>query len=447
MAAPIILIVDDQERVRQTVADYLTLKGMKCVEASSLREGEEKFRMERPAVAIIDYALPDGDALQLLPRLKAIDPSTPVLILTGHASVDLAVKSIKEGAETFLTKPVELPALGVLVSKLVETDRFRKKERASTALHQQVDPFIGTSPAITALREQAQRIAESDSVLLIQGETGSGKGVLARWLHENGPRRDETFVDLNCAGLKPELLESELFGHERGAFTGAVATKTGLLEVAHRGTLFLDEIGDMDMQVQPKLLKVLEEKRLRRIGDVRERRIDIRLIAASHRQLGKLVAEGAFRSDLFFRVSTIPLVVPPLRERREDLEPLVERLSTSIAHDMGRVMPRFSGEALAAMRTYAWPGNIRELRNVIERVVLLDGGGEVRARDLHLQNDTGTPVAAVGEIVTLEEMERRYINAVLQHHEGNVENAARSLGLSRSAMYDRLRKLRRADSR
>src|SRR4030095_6145073 len=233
------------------------------------------------------------------------DSGTPLLVLTAHGSIDLAVRAIKEGAEQFLTKPLELPALQVILQRLIQKQRNHQNQLASKSrqVRQAIDPFIGVSPAIHTLAEQAKRVLMTESPVLILGETGSGKGVLARWLHENSPRADEAFVDLNCAGLSRELLENELFGHEKGAFTSATTSKQGLFEVAHRGTIFLDEIGDVDLQIQPKLLKVLEEQRFRRVGDVRDRQVDVRLIAATHQDLSDLVRQKRFRDDLYFRVS------------------------------------------------------------------------------------------------------------------------------------------------
>ncbi|MEE8218183.1 MAG: sigma-54 dependent transcriptional regulator, partial [Vicinamibacteria bacterium] len=282
------------------------------------------------------HMLPDGTALDLLPRIKELDASLPVIVLTGHASIDLAVRAVKEGADQFLAKPVELPALLVLLRRLLESQRARRRQIAGRTrqAREEIDPFIGSSAPLRKLAEEARRVAASSSPILIEGETGSGKGVLARWLHRNGPRADEPFVDMNCAGLSRDFLETELFGHEKGAFTGAVSAKVGLLEVAHRGVVFLDEIGDLDPQVQPKLLKVLEEKRFRRLGEVRDRQVDIQLIAATHQNLAAMARERKFRSDLYYRISTIPLRVPPLRERPEDIPALARRLVEGFSADL-----------------------------------------------------------------------------------------------------------------
>jgi DNA-binding NtrC family response regulator len=450
MALHRVLIVDDDAAVRFGIRDFLQSHlYYAVVEADSCRGAEEAFRASRPDVAIVDHVLPDGNALELLARLKGIDPSVPVVILTGHGSIDLAVRAIKDGAEHFITKPVDLPSLLVMLQRLLEAQRQRRRQLAgrSRESREEIDPFMGRSSAIRRLADEAPKVLGSESPVLIQGETGTGKGVLARWLHANGPRADEPFVDLDCAGLSRELLESELFGHERGAFTGAVAAKIGLLEVGHRGTVFLDEIGDMDAHVQPKMLKALEEKRIRRLGDVKERHVDIRLIAATHQDLHGLVREKRFRSDLYFRINTIPLVVPPLRERVEDIRVLARRLVERLASDLKRGEVRLAEEAERALETYSWPGNIRELRNVLERAVLLGKANVLDRDDLRFDAPT-SPHAWVDERnLTLLEVERRHIERVLREERGRVEAAARRLGIPRSSLYQKLKQYKISVSR
>jgi len=368
--------VDDEPGLRFGVRDFLELHGYLIDEAESCRDAQQVFRKSRPDVVIADYMLPDGTALDLLPRLKEIDSEIPLLILTAHGSIDLAVRAIKEGAEQFLTKPLELPALLVILERLLANQRNHQKQLASRSqqFRSAINPFIGTSKAIQTLAEQARKVLATESPVLILGETGSGKGVLARWLHDNSARADEAFVDLNCAGLSRELLETELFGHEKGAFTSATSAKQGLFEVAHRGTIFLDEIGDVDLQIQPKLLKVLEEKRFRRVGDVRDRQVDVRLVAATHQDLGLLVEENRFRDDLYFRICTIPLSFPALRDRVEDIPILAQYMLEKLSADLGRGEIELEEESIKALQAYSWPGNVRELRNVIERAVLLNEG-------------------------------------------------------------------------
>ena len=435
-----VLLVDDDAASRFGVRDFLETHRFEVIEADSVAAAERAFRAAGPDVAIIDYALPDGDALQLLPRLRALDPGAALVILTAHGSIELAVRAIKEGAEQFLTKPVELSALLVIVERLVERQRTQRRQAAGRSREERdvVDPFLGTSPAIRALAADAEQLLASDSPILIEGATGAGKGVLARWLHQKGRRADEAFVDVNCAGLGGELLDSELFGHEKGAFTGAVAPKTGLLQVADRGTLFLDEIGDLPLEVQPKLLKVLEEQRYRRVGDVRDRQVDVRLIAATHQDLKGLVRERKFRSDLFFRISTLPLRVPALRERVEDIPRLAEQFLAKLAGELGRRDLSLAEDARRALERYSWPGNIRELRNVLERAVLLSRSEVLSARDLRF--DPVPPDETDESALTLEEVERRHIVRVLEEERGRVERAAKRLGVPRSSLYEKLKR-------
>lgn len=437
-----VLVVDDESGVRFGIRDFLEQHGYEIEEAESCQDAQHLFRISRPDIVIADYMLPDGTALDLLPRLREIDSGIPLLVLTAHGSIDLAVRAIKEGAEQFLTKPLELPTLLVILQRLLQKQRNHHKQLASKSrqVRQAIDPFIGTSPAIRALADQARKVLSTESPVLILGETGTGKGVLARWLHENSPRADEAFVDLNCAGLTRELLETELFGHEKGAFTSATASKQGLFEVAHRGSIFLDEVGDVDLQIQPKLLKVLEEKRFRRLGDVRDRQVDVRLIAATHQDLGQLVREKRFRDDLYFRISTIPLSFPSLRERIEDIPTMAQYLLDKVSADLGRGDLHLDQGCIQALQAYSWPGNIRELRNVIERAVLLSDQKNITLNDLHFDGHAQVGTPFLDSRLTLLELEKQHIERVLQEERGRVEKAAKRLGIPRSSLYQKLKK-------
>src|SRR5215813_6392082 len=324
--AATILVIDNDPLVRRSIREVLHVSGFSVREADSCEGGIAAFRGHRPDIVLVEHRLPDGDGVQLIGQLRATDPDVPCIVLSSHGSIDLAVQAVKEGAENFVTKPIKSGLLETLIPRLLQQQASRKRTIVQDVREARadLDPFLGKSPAIRRLAEDARRMVAADGPLLLLGETGSGKGVLARWCHRNGPRREEAFVDLNCAALSREFLDSELFGHDRGAFTGAHAAKPGLLEIAHRGMLFLDEIGDMDLSIQPKLLKVLEDKRFRRLGDVREREVSVRLIAATHHYLHALVAAQRFRRDLYFRIGTLALRVPPLRERVEDIPILVD---------------------------------------------------------------------------------------------------------------------------
>jgi DNA-binding NtrC family response regulator len=447
-----ILIVDDEDDVRVPLRRFLASKGYEVLEAAGLGAAQEAVRQNQVDAAVVDFSLEDGDGIAVLRSLKAHDANLPVVLLTGHGTIDLAVRAIKEGADQFLTKPVELPALLVVIERGLEARRMRRVSLVgkSTQSRRAVNPFFGESPAIRRLAEGASRVAAATIPVLIHGETGTGKGVLARWFHDNGPRADEAFVDLNCAGLSKDLLESELFGHEKGAFTGAVAAKPGLLEMAHRGTLFLDEIGDIDLQVQAKLLKVLEDLRFRRLGDVRDRQVDVRLIAATHRDLVLLVREKKFREDLYYRISAMPIVVPPLRERGQDVVLLARNLIDRIAAEMGRPGVRVSPEAEGMLAAHPWPGNVRQLRNVLERAILLSDQPVLHHFDLGGPLDTASRHDDGTARMTLAEAERRHIEAMLKEEKGHVPRTAELLGVSRSALYERIKKhgiaVRKADS-
>jgi DNA-binding NtrC family response regulator len=436
-----VLLVDDEEAVRFPICRFLKASGYEVLEADGVGDALEKFRAQAPDAAVLDLSLRDGDGLELMRSLRAIDGALPVVILTAHGSIDVAVQAMKDGAEQFFTKPVELGTLRVVIDRALENRRNRQASLAgrSRVAREAQDPFTGASAAIRRVAEQASRVAGAPVSVLIQGETGSGKGVLARWLHDHSPRAEEPFVDLNCAGLSRELLESELFGYEKGAFTGAVTAKPGLLELAHRGTFFLDEIGDIDINVQAKLLKVIEELRFRRLGDVRDRRVDVRLLAATHRDLEQQVKEGRFREDLLYRINAVTLEVPPLRERGEDVFLLARQLLARIAAELGRPELVLSEAAEQAIASFAWPGNVRQLRNALERAALLAGGPQLQPEDVVPTPSAEKGVAEVA-LVPLLEMERRHIEAVLRAVGFVVPKAAEILGLSRTALYDRLKK-------
>jgi DNA-binding NtrC family response regulator len=443
-----LLLVDDDAQLRAGMSAYLRRLGLEVFEAGSCAEGRQMQLTESPDLTIVDYDLPDGTAFDVLASMREREATDSAIVLTGVGTIDLAVKAIKSGAEHFLTKPVDFESLVHLIGRTVETQRQRRQNTASRlGAPAALDPFLGTSERMQELRELSTAVLGSDAPVLIQGETGSGKGVLARWLHEQGRRRDESFVDLNCAGLSHELVASELFGHQRGAFTGAVSSKPGLIEVAHKGTLFLDEIGDLDPLVQPKLLKVLEERTFRRVGDVALRASDVRVIGATHRNLAALVQAGRFREDLRFRINTLTLEIPPLRERAEDIGAIARSLLRGMSAPVpNRLGPRgdpsqteITDEALRLLCAYRWPGNIRELRNVLERALLFRKGNAIDRKSLHFDRSL-EPDSGAAAPRTLDEAERQHISETLQRLGGRVEDAAKVLAISRSALYAKLKK-------
>ncbi len=437
-----VLVVDDEARFLEIVTSYLVSKTYDVLSCGTCAEAEALWRTGRPDVVVLDQNLPDGTALELIVRLRGFDPAVPIIVITAEASIDLAVQAVKLGADQFLTKPIELSALHLIVQRSVENHRVRQKQLAekNRQSREKHDPFLGRSAAIRKLAEICSRIVTADSPVLVQGETGTGKGVLAHWLHEHSLRAAEPFVDLNCGGLSRELLESELFGYEKGAFTGAVQSKAGLLEIAHKGTVFLDEIGDVDLHLQPRLLKVLEEKQFRRLGDIRDRRVDVRLIAATHQDILRLIREKQFRSDLFFRVNTVSLTIPALRDRREDIPTLASYFLEHLPYFLGKGgRHELSAGASHSLQSYSWPGNIRELRNVLERAVLLSDNRVLRERDLHFDVPAEPLTTDSSVILTLEQMEREYIERALSIEGGKVEAAARRLGIGRSSLYSKIK--------
>ncbi len=436
-----VLVVEDEADLRFSIRRFLEQRGYSVDEAASVDAASVCLRTQLPDIAIVDHRLPDGDGLEVLRSLKLLAPGVPALMLTGHGSIELAVAAVKEGAHQFLTKPVKLDVLALMVERVLDAERALRASQGTRRAQSQsgLDPFVGDSEAIVRLRKQAMRVAQTRVPVLIEGETGSGKGVLARWLHAHGARSEESIVELNCAGLSKELLESELFGHEKGAFTSAAAAKPGLLEIAHRGTVFLDEIGDMSLEVQPRLLKVIEEQRFRRLGGVRERRVDVRLIAATHHDLAARAQEGVFRLDLLYRINAIRLVVPLLRDRGMDLVYLARTLIERLGRELDRPQVSLSAGAESALLNHDWPGNVRELRNVLERALLFATSSTLQAGDLDLARSNVDRSSPAGPL-TLKESIRRTIEDALVAQEYDVARAAEQLDVSRSALYKMVRR-------
>lgn len=434
-----VLLVDDEPTVRFGIRKFLERRGLTVEEAASCAEARDILEARRCEAAIFDHRLPDGTSLDLLQHVRELGASVQVIVLTAHGTIDLAVESMKRGASNFLTKPVDLETLASLLEAMPAAGREEPAWEPEETGARTLDPFAGVSRPIRLLQERALKVCRSDCPVLVMGETGTGKGVLARWIHEHGSRREGPFLDLNCGGLNRELLESELFGYRQGAFTGAHRDKPGLLEAADGGTVFLDEIGDADPKVQTKLLKVLEEHKVRRLGEVRERAIDFRLVAATHWDLPEKIRTGGFRKDLYYRISVLPLMIPPLRDRLEDLPVLVRAILERLGR---RTVPELTAPALERLRSHTWPGNLRELHNVLERATLLSEGDVIGADDVQFGPPGELPVSEQGgdEILTLEETEIRHIRRVLREVGGNVRRAAEKLDVPRSSLYQKLKR-------
>ena len=427
-----LLIVDDDPNVvaglQALLADEWEVKT-----AMTAREGRAVFADFSPDVVLLDMNLPDGNGVDVLHDLKMYSEAVSVIMMSGVGTVDSVVESMKLGAETFLQKPFDYSMLSLTleqVSRMVATRRELIALRRGDATDQERLP--GLSPAVQNLNQLLGQIARAPSPVLIEGDSGTGKGVFARLIHNRSPRARAPFVDLNCAGLSKELLESELFGHERGAFTNAMNTKQGLFEIAADGTLFLDEIGEMDVTVQARLLKAIEDKRFRRVGGIRDLTANFRLVAATNRDLGAEVAANRFRADLYYRLNVVRVRMPPLRERIEDIPLLVDVILRPLSKELGRPAPTVSPRALKKLQSYAWPGNVRELRNVLERAMLTMTGKEIVNDDLLLESD--------GEIRPLDDLVADYVTASVTAAGGNVRKAARQLQISPSTLYARMKK-------
>lgn len=442
-----ILIVDDDPDILEGLERLLNNE-WEVRTAGNGRDAIKAFSEFSPDAVLLDVQLPDTSGIDLLYQSKMFSETTPVIMMSGDGNLDRVIESMKLGAETFLQKPFDYQTL---VLTLEQAGRMASRQRELIALRRgearDVERLSGISPVINQLNDILGNIARAPSPVLIGGESGTGKGVLARLIHNRSPRARSTFVDLNCAGLSKELLESELFGHERGAFTNAMNTKQGLFEIAGDGTLFLDEIGDMELTVQARLLKALEEKRFRRVGGVRDLRADFRLVAATNRDLAADVGAGRFRGDLYYRLNVVAIRMPALRERLEDLPLLVPELLRPLARDMGRTAPKVSARAMKKLEGYPWPGNVRELRNVLERALLTLDSDEIRTEDLSIESapagfvsaKRGALPADEGEIQPLDVVVAQYVAAAVEATGGNVRKAARQLRISPSTLYSRLK--------
>jgi DNA-binding NtrC family response regulator len=440
-----ILIIDDDPGVLGVLGKFFQRKGWEVFSAGSGEDGVRLYEAHRPDLALLDLDLPGLSGRDILDIL--VSRGAAVVMLTGHAEVETAVDAMQSGAETFLTKPVNFAHLEAAVLRAVEKVELRRTNELLARQMADRDgggAGLGASPMMRDLSRQVDLLAASaDTSVLLLGESGTGKSFIAQLLHARSPRSRGPFVEINAAGLSATFLDSELFGHERGAFTDAREMKRGLFEVADRGTLFLDEIGDLAPELQPKLLKVLETRSFRRLGGTREMQVDVRLVAATNKDLQAEVRAGRFREDLFYRLSVFPMVVPPLRERsREDVLELAHRFLRELGQRHRNSPTELSGKALELLAGYAWPGNVRELKNVLERALVLASGSE-RIEAEHLPptlKGPGAPRAAREEpsILPLEEVERRHIERTLFLLGGNRTSAAEKLGISRSTLHTKI---------
>jgi DNA-binding NtrC family response regulator len=433
-----LLLVDDDESIQFGFSRYFTKHGFGIDTVSSLAEARKAVRQCQYDALLLDLMLPDGKSVGWIPEVRDKFPGTAIVVISGHGDVPEAVEAVKEGADNFLTKPVSLKDLKVILEKSLEVGSLRRRHVNSQRLRSKAVPYFGDSGAISKVMELASLAIENDATVLINGETGAGKGVLGRWIHDNSSRSQSAFVEINCSGLKGELFASELFGHARGAFTSATQDKPGLIEVADGGTLFLDEISDMPLPVQAEFLNVIEERNYRRLGEVSLRRSEFRLICSTNRDLLDDNRDSSFRKDLFYRINVFPIKIPPLRERMEDLEGLANFLLDSLGHGDWEIGP----EVMKMLNAYNWPGNVRELKNILERAVLLARGGELKpAHFIGLSAERVINTSANGEVMNLEAMEGIHIKSVMDSFNGDARQAAEALGVSLATLYRKLKKI------
>ena len=452
-----ILLVEDKDSLRAMLRQALEMQGHAVSEASDAPEAERLIREVQPALVLSDLRLPSGDGLGVLKAAKDFDPDLPVIVMTAYGSIQDAVAAMKEGAMDFLAKPVDPDHLLLLVERALVQRRMRTEYillKEELAARRGAPLIIGEDPALKKVSFALQRAAGTDATVLLQGESGTGKELYARTLHALSPRNDGPFVAINCAAIPETLLETELFGHEKGAFTGANARKPGRFELAHRGTLFLDEIGDLPLGLQAKILRALEERRFERVGGTVSLQVDVRVVAATNRNLKAAVAARQFREDLFFRLSVFPIDIPPLRERRDDIEILARHFIDRYCRDLKKKPLLLTPQALAELQAYGWPGNVRELQNCIERAVILSEGDAIHPRQLNLSFKDAPPPASAptpwdqidlsGSLAdvsrrVLVEVERRKIQLALKEAGGQKMRAAEILQIPYKALLLKMR--------
>ena len=434
-----ILIVDDDPVVRDSLGKWFISEGFRVETAPSARHALEAVQHDQYDAALLDIKMPGMDGMALQEKLREIDPDMPLIIMTGYASVETAVQALKHGAYDYITKPFDPDELVHLIRNAVEHRRAKREVVRLRENLQEVYPhaqIIGQSPAMKRVFELIETVAPADATVLITGESGTGKELVARAIHAASPRRFMPMVVIHCGALTDTLLESELFGHERGAFTGAQYRKKGKFEVADGGTTFLDEIGDISLKTQTDLLRVLQEKEIVRVGGTQTIKVDFRCVAATNKDLQGLVDEGTFRPDLFYRLNVFAIRLPALRERREDIPVLVNHFLHKYAAAMNRAVPRVAAKALDVLMDYAWPGNVRELENAIERAMLIYRDQEIQPTDFPFQTSGSVP--SNGQ--TLEEVEKAHIKRVIEEAAGNYSRTARILGIDRTTLYNKVKR-------
>ena len=450
---PSILIVDDEPGVRSSLSGVLRDEGFDVETAASGEECLDRVARSTFDIVVLDVWLPGIDGLMTLQRLRERKIDAQVVMISGHGNIESAVRAIKMGAFDFVEKPLSLEKTVLVVRNALRQRDLETENRVLRARVDRQHVMVGESYAMRQLREQVEMAAPTNGRVLVYGENGTGKELVARTVHQLSRRRIGPFVEVNCAAIPEELIESELFGHAKGAFTGAVAEKPGRFEQANGGTIFLDEIGDMSLKTQAKVLRVLQEQVMERVGGTQSIKVDVRVLAATNKELPAEIREGRFREDLFFRLNVIPIFVPPLREREDDIPLLADHFMALMAVEYGRRPKRMASEAVARLQHYAWPGNVRELRNVIERLMIMVPGDTITAQDLAFLGHDGVrqPVSVEGGSLPLadarERFERDYILQALAAQNGNISRTADVLGVERSNLYKKMKAFGIAPSR
>jgi len=441
-----ILVVDDEERIRQSLTGVLKDEGYEVLEAKDGHQALKQIEAELPDLVLLDIWMPGIDGIETLERLKGQNPNLPVIIISGHANIELAVKATKLGAFDFIEKPLSLDKVLLTVNNALVVSKL---EQENLALKQEVQKkyeIVGQSPEIQQLKEQMRIVGPTNGWVLITGENGTGKELVARGIHQMSLRVDKDFIEVNCAAIPEELIESELFGHEKGSFTGALTKRRGKFDLANEGTIFLDEIADMSLKTQAKILRILQEQRFERVGGTEMIFVDVRVVAATNRDLNEEMQKGRFREDLYYRLNVIPLAVPPLRERKTDIPLLVEHFINEFCRENHKEMKKIGPPAMELLMAYSWPGNVRELKNIVERMVIMTRGPMIEAKDVPdpvRDQRKALPESSFLDYPLLKdarrEFEKRFIMKKLNENEENISKTAEVIGIERSNLHRKIK--------
>lgn len=450
MNTPITLVVDDEPDIRELLEITLNRMDIRTCCADTVESARRLLMKQSFDLCLTDMRLPDGDGLELVDYIQEKGLTLPVAVITAHGSMDVAIKAMKKGAFDFLTKPVDLNALRQLVANALHVSH----QRVALRDRRTRDTLLGDSDLMCAIRSKIEKVARNQAPIYISGESGSGKELVAKLIHQQSPRADKPFIAINCGAIPHELMESEFFGHKKGSFTGAVADKQGFFQAAHGGTLFLDEVADLPLALQVKLLRAIQEKKIRPIGGYEEVSVDVRLLSATHKDLARMVQDGSFRQDLYYRINVIELNLPPLRKRVEDIPQIADFLLRRLARNNGMAVPELSRSAIDALKRYAFPGNVRELENILERALALHEGDVIDAEDLNLVPSAAVssdelPVISIDEYDAekmslesyLEDIEKKALTTALEENRWNKTAAAKQLGMTFRSLRYRLKKL------